>query len=81
MPHRTFDAVATRCPQLGSEVTFGYCRAVADGLPCRRALVCFAQRFPVQEFFRRALRPQTFARVFRSPPEDPATRLLRAILR
>ena len=71
-----FDHAAVRCPQLGGEVTFGYCRVLQDGLPCRRALVCFARSFPVEAFFRAILTGETFGRCFEREPADRVGRLL-----
>jgi hypothetical protein len=78
MPHRAFDHLSVRCPRLGGEVTFGYCRELTDGLPCPRALVCFEHSFPVMEYFRRVLREETFHRIFVSPDggADRISRLL-----
>jgi len=77
MPYRAFDGIAVRCPQLGSQVSFGYCRQLRDGLPCQRALACFAPRFPVAEYFRRVLREETYRRCFAQPGEGRYEALLR----
>ncbi len=69
MPHRAFDDLEVRCPMLGGEVTFRYCRRLDQGLPCRRALVCFAHAFPVETYFRHLLHATTFERCF-APPEQ-----------
>lgn len=80
MPHSAFDHLEVpRCPMLGGGVTFGYCRKLNDGLPCRRALVCWELKFPVVEFFRHALKPETFQTVFFSEPEGRLEGLLGAI--
>ena len=60
----------------GGEATFGYCRVLEDGLPCRRALVCFERSFPVETFFRAILIEETFRRCFESAPADRVGRLL-----
>ena len=70
MPHRAFDHLQVRCPKLGGTVDFGYCRTVQQGLPCERALGCFEFSFPVEEYFRRVLREETFQRCFDSPAPD-----------
>lgn len=41
-----------RCRVLGSEVTFGYCRKMKEGLPCWKVLDCWFEHFPVQDFVR-----------------------------
>ncbi|MBI5500587.1 MAG: hypothetical protein HY907_10110 [Deltaproteobacteria bacterium] len=76
MPLRAFDSLTVRCPQLGHDITFGYCRVLEDGLPCSRALVCFASRFPVEAFFRAILTGETFVRCFERPRPDRVGRLL-----
>jgi len=71
-----FDHAVVRCPQLGGQVSFGYCRVLEDGLPCRRALVCHERGFPVETFFRAILTDQTFRRCFERRPTDRLGRLL-----
>ena len=39
-----------RCPMLGHELTFDYCRAPARDLPCRKILDCWWEAFDVQAF-------------------------------
>lgn len=80
MPHRVFDHISVRCPMLGGPVTFGYCREVADGgLPCHKALVCFERQFPVDEYFRRVLHAETYARCFTAPAGCRYEKLLGAV--
>lgn len=42
-----------RCPMLGHEVAFSYCRAPASKLPCRRIFDCWWETFDVEGFMRR----------------------------
>jgi len=79
MSHEAFDKVAVRCPKLGGEVYFGYCRQVEQGLPCARALTCFQLLFPVARYFQLVLREETFERCFSSPPVPKLDRLLKAV--
>ncbi len=78
-PYAAFDQIETRCPQLGGEVLFGYCRRMNSGLPCSRALICFRLLFPVELFFRKALKEETFAEVFETPGEGRMERFLRTV--
>lgn len=64
MPYRVFDHIEVRCPKMGHQINFGYCRTVSDGLPCPRAIDCFYYTFPVEAYFRRVLKEETFARIF-----------------
>jgi hypothetical protein len=79
MSHDAFDRIDVRCPQLGGEVTFAYCRELQNGLPCPRALICFELRFPVEAYFRRVLEKQTFERLFNSKQPSRLERLFRAV--
>ena len=70
MPYRAFDHIKVRCPRLGGEVPFGYCRCLKDGLPCQRALVCFERKFPAVKYFRLILKEETFSQIFHA--ESPS---------
>ena len=76
MSYDVFDHVELRCPKLGGEVTFGYCRTVDDGMPCPRALLCFELKFPVEEYFQIVLKEETFTRIFTNPPRTRLERFL-----
>ena len=78
-PVEVFDRIEIRCPQLGGEVLFGYCRKVNQGLPCPRALVCFQLLFPVELFFRKVLKEETFRNIFENPGEGRMERFLRTV--
>ncbi len=44
------DALIIRCPQLGGEVPFKYCRTVNEDLPCRKVVVCWEFRIEISKF-------------------------------
>ncbi len=46
------DALMIRCPQLGGEVPFHYCRIVNEDLPCRRMIVCWEFRIEIPSFLK-----------------------------
>lgn len=79
MSYDVFDHVEVRCPKLGGEVTFGYCRKLQDGLPCRRALICFELKFPADIYFQKVLRKETYVRIFTSEPENRVERLINTV--
>jgi hypothetical protein len=56
-------------------VTFGYCRAVADGLPCGRVLDCWFEVFEVAEYVRENYSADELRRVFK-PPEGKVAQIL-----
>jgi hypothetical protein len=67
-----YDALIIRCPQLGGEVPFKYCRTLNEDLPCRRIMVCWEFRIEIAKFMgehysmdqiQRALTPPSKTRV------------------
>ena len=70
MSYDAFDQIETRCPRLGHQVNFGYCRQVDSGLPCSRAIDCFYLKLPAEHYFRLVLREETFQRIFLEPGPD-----------
>jgi len=46
------DGRRRRCPRLGHEVTFGYCRQPGRPLPCARITDCWWEAFDVAAFLR-----------------------------
>lgn len=44
------DALITRCPMLGGEVPFHYCRTVNEDLPCRKIIICWEFRIEIGQF-------------------------------
>ena len=66
------DALIIRCPQLGGEVPFHYCRTVNEDLPCRKITLCWEFRIEITKFLnenytidqiQRALAPPTKSRL------------------
>ncbi|WP_448381860.1 hypothetical protein [Desulfosoma sp.] len=73
------DALETRCPKLGHEVPFGYCRREAGALPCPRALACWSHRFSVELVLRTILGPVAFEAAFGAEPKSRVQNLMEAI--
>ncbi len=79
MSYEAFDHLEVRCPQLGGEVSFGYCRKLGEGMPCPKALDCWYFKFPVEKYFRLVLEEATFERIFLAPPVSRVERLLNTV--
>lgn len=45
-----YDALIIRCPMLGGEVPFHYCRTVNEELPCRKIIICWEFRIEIGKF-------------------------------
>jgi hypothetical protein len=57
-----------RCPRLGHQVSFSYCRSENQGIPCFKTLDCWFDRFPVEKYLRKELSSSDWDRVFSTPP-------------
>ncbi len=45
-----YEALMIRCPTLGGEVPFRYCRTVNEELPCRKIIICWEFRIEIGNF-------------------------------
>jgi len=45
-----YDTFVIRCPQLGGEVPFHYCRTVNEELPCQKIIICWEFRIEIGIF-------------------------------
>ena len=57
-----YDQLLIRCPRLGGEVTFGYCRVEGGDLPCMRTVACWQGCIPVADYLREMLTPERLER-------------------
>jgi hypothetical protein len=72
------DRLERRCPRLGGEVTFGYCKVCGrEKTPCFKVFDCWWERFDVVAHMQACLSPDAFEALSnrRSPP-DKMTSLL-----
>jgi len=53
-----------RCPRLGHQIHFSYCRQENQGLPCFKTLDCWHTHFNVQDFLRTELTEEQWEKVF-----------------
>jgi hypothetical protein len=68
-----------RCPRLGGEVTFAYCRQENNSLPCPRTLRCWQVYFPVEAYLREILTVDEWTRCFETPPKDKITTIFEIV--
>lgn len=72
------ETLERRCPRLGGDVAFAYCRICGEKkAPCFKILDCWWERFDVVAHMKSRLPPDAFEnlREFRKPP-DKVTSLL-----
>jgi hypothetical protein len=58
------DDYLIRCPRLGHQIYFSYCRRENHGLPCFKALDCWYSHFLVEDYFRKQLSPEEWEKAF-----------------
>ena len=68
--------VTIRCPRLGHEISFSYCRAENSGLPCFKALDCWHPYFDVHALLKAKLSEADFSRIFEQAARPKVLSLL-----
>jgi hypothetical protein len=70
---------AIRCPRLGHQIEFEFCRQENQGLPCFKILDCWFEYFDVKEYLEKELTPEEWDQVFNRPPKQKIQSLLELI--
>jgi hypothetical protein len=68
-----------RCPRLGHEVTFPYCRNENNELPCFKTLDCWYSHFNVLAYLKDRLDPEEFKKIFLKKTEPKVLSLMELI--
>ena len=58
------DDYEIRCPRLGHQIYFSYCRQENQGLPCFKTLDCWHTHFDVQAHLQAELTPEDYEKTF-----------------
>lgn len=74
-----YDPMEIRCPKLGGQVTFGYCRREGGNLPCQRTLVCWQIYFPVEAHLKARMSDDEWRRCFLTSPKPRIASLVECI--
>ena len=73
------DERTIRCPRLGHQISFSFCRYENRGLPCFKALDCWHAHFPIEAHLRAELTPEDWEKSFNRPLKPKVTSLLELI--
>ncbi len=68
-----------RCPRLGHQIAFSYCRRENLGLPCFKTLDCWHPHFQVERHLRAALTQAEWERTFTPRPKPKILSLVELI--
>ncbi len=81
MAHDENDALTRRCPMLGHELNFSYCRQPGgQEIPCRKIFDCWFERFDIRAFMQANYPPETIAQILQ-PKQPKMASLLEIIQR
>ena len=58
------ESFSIRCPRLGHQINFSYCRSENSGLPCFKTLDCWYNHFDVHAYLTDKLTEEDFKRTF-----------------
>ncbi|MFC1848952.1 hypothetical protein ACFL27_01975 [candidate division CSSED10-310 bacterium] len=72
------DEEMIRCPKLGGEVTFRYCRLEKNRLPCGWIIGCWQDRMDIKRFISENYTTEEQASIF-APPKPKILTLLEII--
>jgi hypothetical protein len=68
-----------RCPRLGHQIPFSYCRFENQGLPCFKTLDCWHSHFPVEEYMEQELTADEWKMSFNGSPKPKLSSLVELI--
>lgn len=68
-----------RCPRLGHQINFSYCRRENSGLPCFKVVDCWGSHFLVEDYLRRELTAGEWDKVFERRPKSKMLSLVELI--
>ncbi len=74
-----YDSLLIRCPKLGGEVTFSYCRMEGGDIPCMRIIACWQCCLPIVAYLGEILTPDQAGRFHMQRPKDKIISLLEII--
>ena len=78
-PHPPGNESQIRCPRLGHQIHFAYCRSENRGLPCPKTLDCWHPHFQVEAHLRLELSPEQWQQTFTRPVQPNIMSLLELI--
>jgi len=70
------DTFQIRCPKLGHQIHFSYCRKENFGLPCPKTLNCWYSYFHVEQYLRNELSPEEWREAFENPGKPKVLSLM-----
>jgi hypothetical protein len=76
---KKYDHFEMRCPRLGGEVTFSYCRQEGGDIPCLRIITCWHPFFPVEQYLKRTMTADAWNTFVLQVPKDKIISIIELI--
>jgi hypothetical protein len=73
------DDYLIRCPRLGHQISFSYCRRENMGKPCFKILDCWFNHFPVEEHLKKELTAEEWEGLLDRPVKSKVSSLIELI--
>jgi hypothetical protein len=73
------DDYQIRCPKLGHQIQFAYCRIEQVDFPCSKILDCWYEHFNVKDYLEEELGPETVATLSHPAPRSKVLSLVELI--
>ena len=73
------DDFQIRCPKLGHQIYFSYCRGENKGIPCFKTLDCWFTHFLVEDLLREELSPEEWKQAFEVRPKIKMVSILEMV--
>ena len=73
------DSFRIRCPRLGQQIHFSYCRQENMGLPCFKTLDCWFVHFQVVDYLQKVLSDEQWQKAFERLPTPKVVSLVELI--
>ena len=73
------DDFKIRCPRLGHQIHFSYCRIENHGLPCFKTIDCWHRHFQVEAYLKKELPEDEWEKAFQRPVTPKMLSLLELI--
>ncbi len=76
---KVYDELTARCPRLGHEVPFRYCRQAEIDRPCSRILGCWDRRIPVTDYLKKVFDEETLKQIFQPKKSNKIVSLVEEV--
>lgn len=76
---KKYDHFEMRCPRLGGEITFSYCRQEGGDIPCLRIITCWYPFIPVEQYLKKSMTADAWDSFVSQMPKDKITSIIELI--